>query len=707
MNYETADMSSMDALASQDIEEDNTEAEVDVASLSKNLAEDLDEDVLQKLSTFCKEGFDNDFKSRTEWTQHIKAWQDLALQVVTEKSYPWPGAANVKYPLLSTACMQFAARAYPSLVPSNGEIVKATVIGRDPQGTKGQKAERVSTYISYQCMRELTYWEEEMDKLLIMLPVTGCLFKKTYFNKQNDVIDSKLIMPLNLVVNYWTKRIEEAERVSEILEMSPRVLKEKQLQEIYLDVDLGPAPTPAQYDEDGNVVSDEQTTPYEIIEQHTYYDLDDDGYAEPVIVTFERHSGKILRVAIRYYQEDVKRNAKDKITQITPICMYTKYGFVPSFDGGFYDVGFGKLLGPLNESVNTLINQLLDSGTQYNLNAGFIGKSLRVRAGDTAFIPGEWKPVNGVGDDLRKQIVPLPAKEPSGVLKELLQFLVTAGKELASVAEIFTGKMPGQNTPATTTMASVEQGMKVFTAVYKRIYRSLGEEFSKFFCLNSKYLDPNKYVAVLDTTIDPSDFDEESVDVFPGADPTATSQNEKMMKVQGLMEFMQMLPGLLDPIQVAIRWMEATEQPNYQQLFTQQVQQTGQLPPPPPDPKVQALQMKAQIDQQKAQMDIAQKQQEMELDSRDRQMQMMMKAQEHAQDMQFEQQRGQLKAASELQNARVKMATAAMTGQQKIEQSDQAHQQKLQQTKETSKLSANSKSKTGSQAQSRKPTQKK
>ena len=542
---------------------------------STNIALDLDEQELITIGKNVVEGYDVDMASRAPWEKDIEKWTEVALQISKQKTFPWIGASNVKYPLLATAAMQFAARAYPALVPGP-ELVKGLVKKPDLDGTLSQRAQRVGRHMSYQIMCEMPDWEEEMDKLLIMLPVTGCLFKKTYYNKQEDRVDSKLIMPLNLVVNYWTKRIEEAERISEILEMSPRVLKEKQLQGLYRDVDLGQAPMPTQYDEDGNVTSDAQTTPYEIVEQHTYYDLDKDGYAEPLIITFERHTGQVLRVSIRYYQEDVKREG-DKITQITPICMYTKYGFVPSFDGGFYDVGFGKLLGPLNESVNTLINQLLDSGTLYNLNSGFLGKALRVRAGDTAFIPGEWKPVNGVGEDLRKQIVPLPAKEPSGVLKELLQFLVTAGKELASVAEIFTGKMPGQNTPATTTMASVEQGMKVFTAVYKRIYRSLGEEFSKFFCLNSKYLDPNKYVAVLDTSIDPSDFDEEAIDIYPGADPTATSQNEKMMKVQGLVEFMQMMPGLLDPIQVAVRWMEATEQPNYQKLFTQQVQQTGQL----------------------------------------------------------------------------------------------------------------------------------
>lgn len=691
MNYETADSTEEGYPQSQDIEEDDAERQLNVITLSKNLAEDLSDDELSKLSNFCREGFNTDFDSRNQWEMKVKDWQTLALQIQEEKTFPWAGAANVKYPLLSTAAMQFAARSYPSLVPANGQVVKSVVIGKDPTGEKLAKADRVSTYMSYQVMKELGYWEEEMDKMLIMLPVVGCMFKKTYFCKEEDRVESKLIMPLNMVVNYWTKRIDESERVSEIILLSQRALKEKQLQGLYLDVDLGQPANPDRYDNDHSIPTDMVTTPYEIIEQHTYYDLDDDGYEEPLIITFDRNTGKILRVAIRYYLEDVSRNAKDEIIKIKPICMYTKFGFIPSPDGSFYDIGFGTLLAPLNESVNTVINQLLDAGTLNNLNGGFIGKSLRIRAGDTSFRPGEWKPVNATGDDLKKQIVQLPSNEPSAVLMKLLEFLVTAGKELASVAEIFTGKMPGQNTPATTTMATVEQGMKVFTAVYKRIFRSLGEEFYKIFDLDGRYLDPNKYVSVVDTTVGPEDFDEESMDICPGADPTAVSQNEKLQKAQGLLEIMQMAPGMLDPIKVVTRILEAQEQPNYQDLFTQQVQQTGQLPPPPPDPKVQALEMKAKLDQQKGQMDVAMQQQKMELESRSEEQKLAMEAQRHSQEMQFEQERGMVESASQLQQARFKIAAAQAQGTQKLNQNAQQHQQQLKQAGEKPKSSQKTK----------------
>jgi len=245
----------------------------------------------------------------------------------------------------------------------------------------------------------------------------------------------------------------------------------------------------------------------------------------------------------------------------------------------------------------------------------------------------------------------------------------------------------------------VEHGMKVFTAVYRRLYRSLAEEFKKVFELNGKYLDPNKYVSVLDMVTGPNDFDSSTVDIFPGADPTATSQNEKLTKAQGLMELMQMFPGVLDPLVVITRILEAQEQPNARELFSKEVQESGQLPPPPPDPKMQALQMKAQIDQQKAASDIQQQQQEMELEGRSKEQQMQMSAQEHALKMQQQAQSGQLKAASELQKARIHMATASAQGQQKLVQGHQQHQVKMQQAKELKSSSPTSNGKNGGKTQ--------
>lgn len=673
----------------------------DSLASSINIAEDLDEQKLTDIGMECKRGFDVDFQSRDMWERDLEDWTKLAMQVREPKSWPWRDASNVKYPLLSTASMQFNARAYPSLIPSDGKIVKAKVIGKDPQGVKVDKADRVATYMSYQLMYDMDNWDEEMDKMLMMLPIVGTVFKKTYWNGDKKQVASRIVLPIDLVVNNWAKTIEEAERVSEIIEMSQRVFEERKRQGIFLDIDLGQPSTPMK-EGPVHIPTNDETTPYVFIEQHTYLDLDDDGYKEPYIVTFERNTGKVVRIAARFRTEDVELNDKDEVVKIIPTQHYTKFSFVPNPDGSFYDLGFGVLLGPINEAVNTLINQLVDAGTLNNLQGGFIGKGIKLKAGENTLKPGEWKPVPVGGDDLRKQIVPLPSKEPSNVLFQLMGSLISSGKELASVAEIFVGKMPGQNTPATTTMATIEQGMKVFTAVYKRIYRSLEKEFKKIYKLNAIYLNPETYVSVLDAPVGPDDFSSEDYDICPGADPTAVSQTEKLLKAQGLMELMQAAPQAFNPIEIFSRVLQAQEQPNWERVFSMEVQQSGQIPQAP-DPKMMEMQMKTQLEQQKAQMKAEYDQFKMELEGRQAEQKMQMEAQMHEMTMQQKAQQAQLDSAVEIQKQKIFMAAeankaqvSAVQGEQKIRHGEEAHQQKLKQSKETAKSQAKT-SNTGKQ----------
>lgn len=651
-----------------------------------NIAKDLSEDKLNEIGQDVKKGYENDCETRHDWERSIEDWTKLAKQTIEPRSYPWPNASNIKYPLLATAAMQFAARAYPSLVPSNGKVVSSRIIGKDPDGQKYERAQRVSTYMSYQLMDQMVGWEEDMDRMLIMLPIVGVLFKKTYWDSIEQKNCSKLILPKNLVVDYWTTSLERAERISEVIEMSPRIVKERQLGEVFLDVDLGTAIVP---NEQGHAIQappppeQDETTPFVLIEQHTFLDLDEDGYPEPYIVTIHKDTGKVLRIAARFDDKTMVFK-DDKLVQIKPVQYYTKFGFIPNPDGGFYDIGFGTLLGPLNESVNTLINQLVDAGTLSNLQAGFLGKGLRIKMGETRFQPGEWKTVNATGDDLKKSIFPLPTREPSDTLFKLMGSLITSGKELASVAEIFTGKMPGQNTPATTTMATVEQGMKVFTAVYKRIFRSLEEEFKKLYRLNSIYTNPNEYVNIIDAEIGPEDFNQDDYNICPGADPTATSQQEKLMKAQGLME---LLPtGIIDPVKAVYRILDAQEQPNWQELINPQVAQSGQPPPPPPDPKLMEMEAAAKLKGQELQMKGAAQQQAGELKARDAQVQLAMKAQQNALDLQHKAEMNNVERASAIHKQRIfsaeqaqKMNVAAATTAQKLVHKDAEHKQKLAQ----------------------------
>ena len=651
---------------------------------STNIAENLDDDQLHEIGQSCRQGYLQDCESRQEWERNVDEWTKLAIQTKEEKTYPWPKSSNIKYPILSTASMQFAARAYPSLVPSDGQVVKSKVIGKDPDGSKQKRAEHTSIYVSYQLMEEMDNWEEDMDRLLIMLPVVGTMFKKTYWDKLTEKNCSKLVMPKNLVVNYWAKDLDSVERISEVIEMSKRLFKERQNGKVFLDVDLGQPTSPESRNHE-NVPANDTTTPYTLIEQHTFLDLDEDGYEEPYIVTFHKESGQVLRITARFDELGLHTDEKGNVVRIEPIQYYTKFGFIPNPDGCFYDIGFGVLLGPINDSVNTLINQLVDAGSLANLQSGFIGKGLRLKMGETRFQPGEWKAVNATADDLKKQIYPLPMKEPSAVLFQLMGSLVTSAKELASIAEIFTGKMPGQNTPATTTMATVEQGMKVFTAVYKRIYRSLAQEYKKLYRLNEVYLNPQTYVEVLDANVNPDDFKSIGYAICPGADPSAISQTEKLLKAQGLVE---MLPlGVLDPLVVAKRLLEAQEQPNIQELFHQETQQTGQ-PVQAPDPKAQELQMKLQADQQKGQL----KQQELafksQLQQRDQQFQQAMQAQAQDHELRIQSAKADLEAQAQEHLTRSKMMQNQAQHQQKVIHNETNHRQKIHHAEQQARAKA-------------------
>lgn len=665
-----------------------------------NIASKLTDEELAKIGLDAYDGYKTDLESRKHWEENLDNWTKLALQVKEEKTYPWPKASNVKFPLLATAAMQFNARSYPTLVPADGKLVHTEVVGKDPQGQKKLRADRISSFMSYQLMKQMEGWDEQMDKLLLILPIVGTCFKKTYWDSIKKVNCSRLIMPKDLVVNYWATSLEDTERKTEKIQMTQRILKERVMANIFLDVDLS-APTAtdslkAFSENKGNIQSttpgkDDKSTPYVILEQHTFLDLDDDGYDEPYIVTIEERSRKVLRIVARFDDKSIFTDDEGNLVKIEPTEYYTKYSFIPNPDGGFYDIGFGLLLGPLNESVNTIVNQLVDAGTLSNLQCGFIGKGLRLKIGQTGFSPGEFKVVNATGDDIKKQIYMIPPQQPSATLFQLLELLVTATKELASVAEIFVGKMPGQNTPATTTQETVKQGMMLFTAVYKRVYRSLTKEFKKLFRLNRVYLDPKEETNVLDDQIGQEDFEDKSYDVCPAADPSATSSQEKSVKAQMLLSLLQL--GTVDPMAVTLRILEAQEQAKPEELLPKG--------PPPPDPKVAAAQeeskAKVAVMQEQAQLKAVEMQQKMAIEAQHAQMEQRSKEFELAMKAQMAQQEHQQKAAMGALELRLKeldgilaVKTATQVHDQKMAHADAEHKMKIKAQAEKATKSSSS-----------------
>lgn len=642
-----------------------------VDEFSRKNSDDLNQ--LTKIGMDAFEGYEADRTSRLEFEIDLANWTKLALQICDKKTFPWPNASNVKYPLLATASMQFAARAYPSLVPSSGDIVKCKVLGFDMDGEKKRRAIRVGKFMSHQIMDEMEEWEEEMDKLLITLPIAGTVFKKTYWDSEKERNVSCVIMPKDLVINYWAKDLDTAERITEVYRLSKRKIEEKVRFKLFSNVEL-PEPEAKIFNDTSDPYksvppsSNDITTPYIICEQHTFLDLDDDGYAEPYIVTFEENSKTVLRIVARFNMEDVKVNEDGDIVKIVPQQFYTKYGFVPNPDGGFYDIGFGRLLGPINESTDTLINQLIDAGSMTNMQAGFIGKGLRIKMGDGAFKPGEWRAVNATGTDLKNSIMPLPMKEPSAVLMQLLTFLVQSGKELASVAEIFVGKMPGQNTPATTTMATIEQGMKVFTAVYKRVFRSMTKEFRKLYRLNAMYLNPQTEVAFLDVPMEQSDFAGPDMDIIPAADPASITQQEKQAKVQAMMQLLPM--GVINPMEFAKYYLEAFEIPSAE-TFLMQPQ------PPQPDPEQERMQIESELAKESANHKMQLEERKFQLKQTESSNKADLERRISEQKINHEAVSGDLKARNALMGSMMQQQMGQQGHRQRMTQAQETHRQKM------------------------------
>lgn len=576
-------------------------SQINIAKKIRNRkVKDTDTLVLTEMGEKIVKGYEADEESRKEWSKRNVEWRRMALLTREPKTWPWPKASNVKYPLLSTAAMQFSARAYPALVPSDGKVVKTRLIPFDPQGKLAKQADHISKHMSYQVMCKMPNWETDMDKLLITMAISGLCFKKTYHDSVMKVHRSDLVYPENLVINYWAKDLCSAYRKTELLYYTDNEIKEKQNNdEEFLDIELLKSDLSQNSAENltkkiatGNVAPQlDASTPHNFLDCHTFWDLDDDGYEEPYIITVHKDTKKVVRIIARWDLDGIKRDAKDKVLLIKPLEYFTAFPFIPNPDGSIYALGFGLLLGPLNESINSILNQLIDSGTLHNLQSGFIGKGLRLKMGTNPFTPGEWKAVNATGDDLNKQIVPLPSKEPSAVLMSLVQMLITSGNQLASIAEIMVGKLPGQNTPAGTTQEAVKQGMAVFTAIYKRVYRALDEEFKKLFRLNritDGILEEENEILGLQLTS--SDYDEDTL-IIPGGDPTGDSGVEKAGKIQQVGAMLQL--GTIDPMAFTKWALEEGQIPNYQALLKQPA------PPPPPDPSVLTEQEKQKTEQLK------------------------------------------------------------------------------------------------------------
>jgi chaperonin GroES len=336
-----------------------------------------------------------------------------------------------------------------------------------------------------------------------------------------------------------------------------------------------------------------------MLEQHLLLDLDQDGYKEPYICTIEANSKSVVRLVSRIdTMDDVTKSLKGEIISIKSAEYFTKYGFIPSPDGGIYDIGFGVLLGPLNESVNSIMNQLIDAGTMSNSAGGFLGRGAKIRGGTYTFAPLEWKRVDSTGDDLKKSIFPLPVREPSQVLFQLLGLLINYTQRISGSTDTLAGENPGQNTPATTTNAMIEQGLKIYNAIYKRVWRSMKEEFKKLYMLNRVFLPMTTSFGEAESKILREDYLGDPNRISPVADPSITSESQRLQQAMAIKQAAATTPGY-NPVEVEKNYLRALHVDGWEVMYP-----GPQQLPPPKNPKVQIEEIKAQTKQMSMQADM-------------------------------------------------------------------------------------------------------
>lgn len=569
-------------------EELKTKLTLEKIVTTKNVATLLTQAELDELGTEAVEGYNADRATRASWEQRNEKAIKLALQVQEMKTFPWPDCSNVKFPLLTVAALQFLARV--AIMTKGRNIAKVESIGRDANGEKFRRASRISQHLSLQLLEEDRNWLDHDEQAKLSAAILGSSFKKTYVEALTGTVISEHVPAMNIVLDYFCKDVAKATRITHVLSMSDNAIQSKIRQGLFLDLDLDDLDENPEVnllrqaaDEAEGLQRPAKCEEREVLEQHCWLDLDGDGYKEPYVMFVHRESAKILRIVARFFdvgdvhrvndakvraveqqivtltddptldtplklavaqselekQVDKLQNAADNlILNIVPVQYFTRYLFIPSPDGGVLGLGLGALIGPLNESVNTLVNQLIDAGTMAITAGGFLGRGVKIKSGTHSFSPFEWKPVDSPGADLRANIVPLPTNEPSLVLFQLLGMLVTYGEKIGSSTDIMTGENPGQNTPAETSRNTVEQGMMLFSGIYSRMYRGFKEELTKFYTFNRLYLETSpRYFDLVhgpDAILAADDYKANAFRIFPAASPEAVSESQRKAKAAAL-----------------------------------------------------------------------------------------------------------------------------------------------------------------------------
>jgi len=510
-----------------------------------NLVPSLPKETLDRIKSKIQSDVETDKSSRSEWSEaYTKGLKLLGLRYET-KTQPFIGATGVTHPLLNEAVTQFQSGAYKELLPSSGPV-KAQIVGTATPDTEKQ-ARRVQEYMNYQIMYGMEEYEAEFDQMLYFLGLAGSTFKKVYYDDLLEKPVSKFLEAENVLVPYSATDVKSAERITHLFKMSPNEIRKMQLNGFYeeMDINEGGSQQYSQIQEQYDKMSGQQRTGPDndltIYECHCYLDLeefpDEDEQGEPTgielpyIVTVCDDMNTVLRITRNYKEDDALK---------TRIPYFVQYRFTPGT--GFYGFGLVHLLGNLSRTATSTLRQLVDAGTLANLPAGFKARGLRISDQGNPLNPGEWRDIDVPGGDLRSSLLPLPYQEPSSTLFNLMGYVVDAAQRFVGTTDIGVGD-GNQEAPVGTTVALLERGSRIVSAVHKRLYASMKIELKMLAQLYSEDPTPYPYEVDAEREIKAQDFDER-IDILPVSDPNIFSMSQRVVLAQEQLQLAQSDPAM-------------------------------------------------------------------------------------------------------------------------------------------------------------------
>ena len=537
------------------------EAEADIQEWYGNLANDIDEEDLQEIATTVIDNYTADKDSRAEWESMFERGFDLLGLKIEDASEPFEGACTAVHPMLIESAVKFQSKAIQEMFPSSGPV-KTQILGKSTPERELQ-SNRVKNFMNYQVTEQMPEYFDEFERMLFHLPLIGSAFKKVYYDANLKRPVSEFVPIDQFYVSYYASNLRKADRYTHVIYRSPVDLARDMRSGIYDDVELPEAtnPNPTSFSEKMDTIlglspTESSDPQYTLLEQHCYLEIEED-YALPYIVTVEEQSRIVLSIR-RNYKKDDKQQQK--------ISHFVHYRFVPGF--GFYGFGLMHFLGNLTMTATAAMRSLVDAGQFANLPGGFKAKGVRLVGDNEPISPGEFKEIEATGVDLNKAIIPLPYKEPSSTLFQMLSFITATGQKFADSTEQIVSDASSYG-PVGTTMALLEASSKFFSAIHKRLHKSQREEFKILARIDYEYL-PMEYpyeVPYAEQSVFKQDFDGR-VDVIPVSDPNIPSNAHRMMIAQMALQMAQQSPPGMFNIEALNRTiLNAASMPNLDEIL--------------------------------------------------------------------------------------------------------------------------------------------